>query len=191
MASERQQTTGSDMREVEVKVLEIDRASVESRLAELGARPVFDGELHALYYDLPGGLLKKAGKMLRLRREGDHAVLTLKADLPGVTTKVRREIEAPVPDFAAMRLILEEAGFAPWLEMLKHRSSYELNDCRIEIDQYRGDFAFIPEFLEIEGRDGDAVFGAARLLGFGPDVCVPWDAVELADHYRKRPGRRP
>ena len=172
--------------EIEVKVLEINRADVEARLNAIGAKMVFDGKIHALYFDLPDQRLKKSGLTLRLRMEDRKAVLTLKTDIAHAAAKVREELETEINDFAVMRQILETMGFSPWLVMKKHRTSYELLDAHVDIDRYQDDFSYIPEFLEIEGKDIHAVYRAAEALGFSTHECKPWDAVELAAHYRDR-----
>ena len=172
--------------EIEIKVLEINRADVEVRLSALGAKKVFDGEIHALYFDLPGQRLKRSGLTLRLRMEGRKAVLTLKTDIRNAAAKERKELQTEINDFSVMRQILETMGFSAWLVMKKHRTSYALPDAHVEIDRYQDDFSYIPEFLEIEGRDTLAVYRVAETLGFRTDDCKPWDAVELAAYYRNR-----
>jgi len=170
--------------EIEVKVLEINRADVEARLNTLGAKKFFDGTIHALYYDLPGQHLKRSGLTLRIRMEGPRAVLTLKKDVPNAAAKEREELQTEISDFTVMRQILETMGFSAWLVMKKHRTSYLLRDAHVEIDRYEDDFSYIPEFLEIEGGDTLAVYRVAEALGFGTQDCKPWDAVELAAYYR-------
>jgi predicted adenylyl cyclase CyaB len=172
--------------EIEIKVLEINRADVEARLSALGAKMVFDGKIHALYYDLPDQRLKRSGLTLRLRMEGRRAVLTLKRDVSNAAAKEREELQTDIDDFTVMRQILETMGFSAWLVMKKHRTSYELPDAHVEIDRYQDDFSYIPEFLEIEGKDTHAVYRVAKALGFGSHDCKPWDAVELAAYYRDR-----
>jgi len=172
--------------EIEVKVLEINRQEVEERLSALGANKVFDGHIHALYYDLPDHRLRTDGLTLRLRMEGPKGVLTLKADIASAAAKERQEFETEISDFEVMRKILETLGFSAWLEMKKHRTSYELPAGHVEIDRYEDTFGFIPEFLEIEGRDIHSVYLIAEALGFRRQDCKPWDAVELASFYRER-----
>jgi adenylate cyclase class 2 len=169
--------------EIEVKILEISREQVIERLVSLGATKVFDDEIHARYYDFPDQRLKSSGITLRLRREGPKAVVTLKMDVANPAAKERREHETEVGDFEDMRTILEGLGFVAWLEMKKHRTSYELGDAHIELDRYHDNYSHIPEFLEIEGGDMETVFRYAEALGFGRHECRPWDAVELAAYY--------
>jgi len=170
--------------EIEVKVLEINRTDIEARLGTLGAKKVFDGTIHALYFDLPDRRLKRSGLTLRIRTEGRKAVLTLKVDVPNAAAKEREELQTEISDFTVMRQILETMGFSSWLVMKKHRTSYVLPDAHVEIDRYEDDFSYIPEFLEIEGSDTPAVYRVAEALGFRTEDCKPWDAVELAAYYR-------
>ena len=172
--------------EIEIKILEINRAEVEKRLKAVNAKKVFDGNIHALYYDLPDQRLRTSGLTLRLRMEDLKAVLTLKAEVANAAAKEREEFETEINDFEVMRRILETMGFSAWLEMKKHRTSYELPKARVEIDRYQDDFGYIPEFLEIEGRDTHSVYRIAEALGFSELECKPWDAVQLAAYYRDR-----
>jgi len=171
------------MTEIEVKILEIDRESVESKLIALGARKTFDDVIHAIYYDLGDSSLKKIGKTLRLRREGERTMLTLKLHVENALAKEKEEYEVEVCRFENMRTILEGLGYTPWLEMEKHRISYELKGTHVELDRYYGQHAYIPEFLEIEGRNIEAVFRCAEALGFSRHHCRPWDVVELIGYY--------
>jgi predicted adenylyl cyclase CyaB len=177
------------MYEAEVKILDINRSAVVQRLAQLGARKVFDDTIYALYYDTPEGLVRRQRGTFRLRREGPQARLTYKSPVEDPSAKVRRETEVAVSDFGAMHSILLSLGFTPWLEMEKHRTSYELEGVHFELDKYHGHYGYIPEFLEIEGRDAAVLHRYAALLGFEPKDCLPWDAVQLAEHYAGRKDR--
>ncbi len=174
------------MHEIEVKILEVDAAAVAGKLIALGARKTFDDEIHALYYDTADRALRGRRTTLRLRKEGSSAVLAVKKDISDTGAKVREEQEVRVSDFAAMRSLLEALGMGVWLEMKKHRVSYELSGLHFEFDRYEGAYAYIPEFLEIEGPSLDVIHDYAGLLGFTAGDCLPWDAVELARHYAGR-----
>lgn len=171
-------------REIEVKIIDIDRPAVEKRLQELGAAVLFDGIIDARYYDTPDKALHRQGSMLRLRLEGSAAVLTHKSHVSDGPAKVRDEAEITVSDFDLMHRVIEALGFLPWLSMRKHRTSYALNDVHVEIDCYIGEYAFIPDFLEIEGPSLTDIHACAMHLGYAPEDCLSWDAVRLAEHYR-------
>lgn len=173
----------SSMLETEVKILGIDREKIEDRLISLGARKVFDDEIHAIYYDSADHALRKKKDTLRLRREGPIAVLTFKRHIHDDRAKVREEKEVQVSDFGEMISILSSLGYSSWLEMRKHRTTYELNGVHFELDRYHGEYGYIPEFLEIEGSDIEVIHHYAGLLGYRGEDCKPWDALTLAAYY--------
>lgn len=174
------------MKEIEIKVLGIDRTAVEERLVSLGAKKVFDGEIHALYYDFADASLKNGGCALRLRLEGMKSVLCLKKSVESKEAKIRDEREVEVSDFNAMKYLLEGLGLKAWLEMKKHRTSYEFSGAHFEIDEYHDAYNYIPPFLEIEGRDIETIYACARLLGFTKNDCKPWDILQVAAYYSGR-----
>ncbi len=171
------------VRETEIKILEINREELEKKLLSLGAAKIFDGEIHALYYDTPDSSVRARKGTFRLRREGAKAVLTFKSHIDDTAAKMREETEVTVSDFGAMRSILESVGFSPWMEMKKRRTTYALPGVHFELDKYTDAFEFIPEFLEIEGADIRTVYEGAAALGFSKEDCKPWDAVEVAEYY--------
>ncbi len=174
------------MTEIEVKILEINRESVEEKLRALGARKTFDDEIHAVYYDIGDNILKKTGKALRLRRQGDRAVVTLKLHAANDFAKQRTEHEVEVCGFEDMRIVLESLGYTPWLETQKHRTSYLYGDAHIELDRYCGEHNYIPEFLEIEGNDTETIWRCAEVLGFSRHKCLPWDISDLIEYYAQK-----
>lgn len=180
------QSAASFMYEIEIKILGIERVRIEKDLMSLGARQVFDGEIHAIYYDSPDHFIRKTGGTFRLRKEGTTSVLTFKRRVEDADAKVREEKEIEVSDFDTMRSILESVGFSRWLEMKKHRTSYELRGVHFEFDKYHEEYEYIPEFLEIEGTDVQTVLRYAEILGFRKQDCKPWDALQVAEYYSDR-----
>jgi len=174
------------MKEIEVKILEIDRSRLEGKLISLGARKVFDDEIHALYYDFPDNAIRSKGCTLRLRREGTKSVFTLKKDFESTEAKIREEQEIEVSDFTGMKHLLETLGMNAWLDIKKHRTSYELRGVRFELDAYHDAYGYIPQFLEIEGRDIETIYAYAELLGFSKNDCKPWDILQVAAYYSSR-----
>jgi hypothetical protein len=74
--------------------------------------------------------------------------------------------------------------------MKKHRTSYALGaGVHVDIDKYSGEFAQIPELMEIEGEDISTIREHAKLLGFGPDDCRSWDTFDLIDYYSGKKAR--
>jgi adenylate cyclase class 2 len=171
------------MREIEIKVLDIEREDIERKIIALGAKKTFDGEMRAIYYDSSDHFIEKTGGTFRLRMEGATAVLTYKHHVADPDAKVREEREVAVSDFDVMREILESTGFSAWLEMRKIRTTYELGRLRLEFDRYLDAYDYIPEFLEIEGTDVGEIYRCAEMLGFRKEDCRSWDVVQVVRHY--------
>lgn len=171
------------MKEIEVKILEVDPQALIRRLEELGAEKASESDLEALFFDFPDGSLELARNLLRLRRSGDLCWLTFKGYVPDSSAKVREEWEVSVSDFSLARRILEALGLRARLRILKHRISYRLDRASLAIDQHKEEFTRIPPLLEIEAPSVEDVHAVARLLGFTPEQFRPWGVSELIAHY--------
>ena len=145
--------------------------------------------MHAFYYDFPDDTLRRDGVVLRLRQEGGNPVLTLKKSIENPEAKIKEEHEVGVSDFHEMKHLLEILGLRAWIEMKKRRTSYALKGVHFEIDEYQGDYDYIPRFLEIEGPDVETLYEHAALLGFERSDCRPWDIMQVAAYYSARNGQ--
>jgi adenylate cyclase, class 2 len=176
------------MKEIEAKVLEIDRAALTARLADIGAEWEFTAPFQAVYYDAPDGGLRARGEVLRLRREGEEIALTFKRPLPSedAGVKVREELEVKVSDYDTACRIVEGLGYVPGLAMNKLRTQYRIGAVHLVIDQYVDAFAHIPEFVEIEAPSLAELHAVAAQLGFRPEQLLNWSAAELIRHYAAR-----
>ena len=174
------------MKEVEVKVVDIDRAMVEAKLNTLGASKIFDGIEESVFFDFPGNPLGNAQNLLRLRKEGERTVLTFKKYVESGAAKVRDEYEVSVSEFESMQSILELLGLIPYQQMVKHRTSYLLKSgARVDLDKYAGKLSYIPDLMEIEAKDAETVQSHLKLFGFQPEDAKPWTTFELIDHYSR------
>jgi len=172
------------MKEIEIKVIEIDRKKVEDDLATQGAVRTFDGGVETWFFDFQDATITRAGNLLRLRRIGEKTDLTFKKFEESQSAKVRDEYEVSISDFETMCLILESLGLISTLRMKKHRTSYKLKSgVEVDIDKYAGEYSHIPELLEIEGEDLETIYQHAKLLGFQPEDCKPWTTFELIESY--------
>lgn len=154
--------------EIELKLRVESHGPVRQRLKEVGA-----GFLEAVLetnhiYDRPDGLLRKRGCGLRMRSAvpldgaASRATLTFKGPRLATTLKSREELEIGVSDAEALARMLEGIGFVRILRYEKRRESWELDGCRIELDEP----ARLGLFVEIEGpneRTILAVQGKLRL----------------------------
>lgn len=67
------------MKEIEVKILDVNKNEVVKSLLEHGATKIFEGELKSVYLD-SNDELKNGKKMLRIRQKGEKCLVTLKVN---------------------------------------------------------------------------------------------------------------
>jgi len=170
---------GEALKEIEVKILEIDVGKTEKKLEEMGAEKIFDGELINVYFDFPDGRLEKEGKILRLRKIGEKFILTYKKFINRDEAKVMEENEFEIQDFELMKEIFKEIGLFPIYELKKNRTTYELNRTHFEIDKYPN----IPAFLEVEGPDPDTIYELISKLGFLREEVNFYSIKEVLEYY--------
>ena len=176
------------VREVEVKIIEIDRGKVEGKLRSLGATKILDEDVDTCFFDFPDNSISKAQNLLRLRRIGSKVALTFKKFVESDSqAKVRVEYEVSVSDFDATNSILQSLGLSLTLRMKKHRTSYAMRDgVGVDIDKYTGQYSHIPILLEIEGPDLPTIQTDTKLLGFDPKQCKSWTTFDLIDYYSRK-----
>src|SRR5438552_3352493 len=127
--------------ELEAKMRVTDHDGPRQRLRELGAQ--FSGahlETNNIF-DGPSKSLIAANKALRLRISRnlatgeEHAVVTYKGPRTAGHFKSREEIETGVDSADAMLEILKALNFVQILSFQKKRESWELDGCKIELDE--------------------------------------------------------
>lgn len=167
------------MKEIEVKVLEIDPKDVVSRLKALGATKVEQGLVHAKAYDFPGDRLRGNGEYVRVRKIADRIELVFKSPLEGAQFKVHDETEVTVSDFDTTCRIFEKLGMYKFADMEKYRATFLLEDVKVEFDKYAG----LPWFFEVEGPDEESVARVVTELGFDFDDRTKVVAKTIRDVY--------
>jgi len=176
------------MKEIEVKILEVNRKKIVETLTGLGAKRVFDGEIQTMFFDFKDASIVKAKDVLRLRKEQDKIELTYKKVHITETAKLAEEYSVEVSNLETMKKILESIGLSITESMKKHRVSYTIDHTRFDIDCYVGDYEYIPEFMEIEAENTDLIHKYAALLGFKAEECLPWSTEELIRYYSFKKG---
>jgi len=170
------------MKEVEIKILEINKREVIARLLREGARKIFQGTLETVYYDFPNRSLRKNGKVIRLRNEKNGCEMTFKKKMRSSKAKVMQEIEVGVSDYSKIARIFKGIGLKPIFRAKKIRTSYRLGAARFEIDEYPG----IPVFLEIETTSVAALSKVMNRMSFKKDQIKHWSTFELFKHYKQK-----
>ena len=174
------------MKEIEVKILDIDRKKVEETLISLGAEKILDSDIQTTFFDFKDGKIVKAKDVLRLRKEDGKVELTYKKVHTTKTAKEAEEISVDVSSLEEMQNILENLGLRKTENMLKHRVSYKLGNARFDIDRYLEKYSFIPEFMEIEAEITEPIDHYAELLGFKPKDVLPWSTYDIVKHYSSK-----
>lgn len=149
------------MREIEVKLFNINVRVLEERLENAGAMLTFDGDVDAIYFDYPDFRLRKEGKTARIRRVGDKTEIVVKGRSQSAAMANREEIETLVGDFEKARLIYNRLGFVEMCRYRKHRRSYALGGMKFDIDKFRN----FPLYLEVEAKTEADVKRGVRLVG--------------------------
>lgn len=155
--------------ETEVKFYVKDLGRVEMRLRELKAH-LIQPRVHEinLRFDNAEGSMRRNFKVLRLRQDTETK-FTFKGPSEERSGGVlsRKEIEFNVESFDAAKEFLEELGFSPIVFYEKYRTTYELNDVHIMLDE-------LPygTFVEIESDNIDALQKTAELLDLNWSMIV-------------------
>lgn len=155
--------------EIEAKFHVLDLKKIEHRLLELKAMLV-QPRVHEvnLRFDRPDRELRDSLRVLRLRQD-EKARFTFKGPSEEAAGGIlsRREIEFEVGDFESARQFLEAVGFEVVVFYEKFRTTYELNDVHIMLDE-------LPygDFIEIEGDQVEAIRRVADLLGLNWNTMI-------------------
>lgn len=174
------------MREIEVKILEINRKEVEDKLIAMGAKKTFDGEVDSMMFDFEDDSLKNNKDDFRIRKLGSKNIITFKEFVESKDTKIREETEVEVSDFDETVRIFEALGLKCMQRFTKHRTSYSYDNVLFEFDNLEGEYGHIPEFLEIEASDEETVFKYAKKLGFEKEDCVSWGGKKMIGYYKNK-----
>ncbi len=175
--------------EIEAKIKVDSHDAVRARLRELGA--AYLGKAHETNRILDRKKkLRKAGCGLRVRQievlDGDpgSSSITFKGSVQPSDLKVRSEINVSVDDAEAAARIFEALGFEPFIIFEKIRESWQLGECRIELD----DVPLLGTFVEIEGPSEPAVHKIKSELGFDAAKTITKSYVKMLQVVRETSG---
>jgi len=170
--------------EREIKLRFDSARAARAALEELGARPLRPRRLQDdVLLDSDDGRLQRAGCALRVRRDGDRAVITWKGPAQPGPMKTREEIETAVGTADDARRILASLGFVPRFRYQKYREELSLEGLIVAIDETP-----IGTFVELEGEEA-AIASVAVRLGRGPaDYVVASYRSLFLEHRQARGG---
>lgn len=150
------------MKEVEVKVRNIDKQEIINKVEELGATKIFTGKVIDFRFDTPDRDLSRQGKALRIRQKGRYVYLNLKGKKKSIQNITGRdEIGVKISNFKIMQKMLNELGYIKIFDLKKYRTEYRLEEVTFDIDEYVG----LDPILEIESKNYDTVHKYIDMLG--------------------------
>ena len=157
--------------EYEVRVLEIDKDEIQSKLKELNATLIEDVFQRRYVYDFNP---INPNKWIRLRTNGTRSTLTIK-NIESSNIDGTREVEIEVSDFDTTNEILRELGYTPKGFQENKRIKYDLNGVEVDIDTWPK----IPTYLEIEGTSEEEVYNTLELLNISKDKVTSLDVQSI------------
>lgn len=158
--------------EYEVRLFEINHDEMVSLLESIGATKVKDCLQRRYVYDF--NPIQKH-KYIRVRTDGSKTTLSIK-HCKQDTIDGTEELEMVVDNFDTANKILNELGYIPKGYQENYRLEYVLDDITFDIDRW----PFIPEFMEIEGPNEEAVWNMIDRLGLSRKSFTAQGAYE---HY--------
>jgi adenylate cyclase class 2 len=175
--------------EIEAKMSVESFDPVRAKLRELGAREAGRHFEVNTFFDTEDRSLLAADEGLRLRVERDVAsgaerhIVTYKGPRQMGQLKSREEVEVGVSSRDGAARLLEKLGYHRTLSFEKRRESWELDGCRIELDE----LPHLGRFIEVEGPDEKTVLAVRERieLSHRPIVKSSYIAM-LMSHLQER-----
>jgi len=168
------------MKEIEIKVLEIDVPVMTKKLIALGAKKISDSKIVSSYLDFPDRSLNKRGIVLRVRK-GDKNYLTMKRKISQKTAKVAEETELEISDPKKLLEILKQIGLKEISHGTRRRVTYKLKHAHFDIDFYPE----IPPCMEIEASTEARLRELIQQLNIPKSKIRTWNGKQLLAHYKK------
>lgn len=161
----------SEVKEIEVRFLEVDKESLVRKLIELGAEDLGESVLEEMIFYDADRKWPDEHKFIRLRKIGDVTKLTYKHNLEQ-TIDSATEIEVEVSDIHKAEALLVKTGLIAFRHQQKKRHSFNIGGVTIDIDTWPR----IPTYVELEGPSEEALRDMAKKLGFDWKEAVFDDA---------------
>ena len=170
--------------ETEIKLHVKDLEKLAVRLEALGATQI-SPRTHEmnLRFDTPAGTLSAQACVLRLRQDAQSKLTFKGPTLSQDGVAHREEIEFTVDDFDAARLFLERLGYQIVNIYEKYRTTYELDNLHIMLDEMP-----YGDFIEIEGENSQEIIALAEKLSLDVNTTVKMSYLEVFELLRSAGG---
>jgi adenylate cyclase class 2 len=153
--------------EREIKLVFRDVDEARAAILAAGATPLRARRLQEdCLLDTADDTLRARRSVLRVRIEGNKALLTFKGPVQSSPMKLREEMETVVGDGLLLLRVLEEIGFRVWFRYQKYREEFVHEDVIVALDETP-----VGTFVEIEGSER-GIHDMAAALARTPDEYV-------------------
>ena len=171
------------MKEIELKILNINIEEITKKLLKIGAKKVGENLIIEKHFDFPDKRISKNKESFRLRKFGSKTELTYKHSLiKDKNFKIHEETETEVSNYDEMEKIIEKLGLKRVKYKEKKRISFKLEKLKIEIDKYPS----IPAYLEIEGSKKE-IENLLKRLGYKLSQTTNMNATSVLKYYNVNP----
>ena len=162
------------MKEIEVKILDIDVEDFKRRLESIGATYIKKVLMRRYVYFLT----EDGHHWIRIRDQGDKVTLCVKKYF-GHTIDGTEEYEVDVDSFENTHELINAMGFKASAYQENQRTSYKLGEAEIEIDVWPQ----IPVYAEIEAPTKELVEETVRKLRYTMDDVFTLNTRFVYDKY--------
>jgi len=175
-------------KEVESKILDIDRVSIEKKIIDLWWKKVFEWILDATWFE------NINWEKVRVRKEGNKVVTEYKKKIEtSNNAKECIEIWYSPDNYDSQIEVFKSLWLIEISRSIKTRVSYLLEnfddnlDVRFDFDKYSDLWWIeIPELLEIEASSYDVILKITDLLWYKESDLNDWWAWDLLKYYKNK-----
>ena len=167
------------MKEIEIKILEINKEEVIKKLIALGAKKIASEKQKSYFFDFPDCRIKNDKSSLRLRSFGDRNFVTFKKAVSSDGAKIEDETEIDVSSISETENLFLSLGLERKDSIGCIRTKYKIANVLFEIDEYPK----VPCFMEIEAPSKEIIYNWVDKLNIDMSKIKAWSGRELFAHY--------
>lgn len=173
------------VKELEVKVLNIDIKKMEEKIVSVGGRLIGkERQINTLIDSDERPIKSYLDAYLRIREskdlitESSNTTLTLKKNIKNDNLRENIELNTQIESKEVMLNIFNELGFNKVSEGFKERTSYELKGARIDLDVWDKNTYPYP-YMEIEVNDVEILNSIIQILEINKENISTKSIVDL------------
>ncbi len=178
-------------KELEVKVLNIDKKEMEERLVSIGAKYlVKEEQINTLIDTKTKNIENELDSYLRIRETKnldtgeEQIIFTLKENISREGIRENIEANTFISNKKTLIYILNRLGYEVVEEGYKERISYVYNDIRFDIDTW-DEKTYPYTYMEIEVKKKEDLDKAIRLLNIDKEQITTKSIVDLRKELEK------